>query len=112
MAEKKWFPLHPCLHPSPQQHCSSSGTSQAEKFEKEKNIAEILKEILKQVLQEILPKFERRIKIVARKVATRMLVKYSRGCVASIRNLGPNSKCVIFTIQDGYRMSEYGISEI
>ena len=104
MGEKKWFPLHPCLHPSPQQHCSSSGTSQAEKFEKEKNIAEILKEIL--------PKFERRIKIVARKVATRMLVKYSRGCVASIRNLGPNSKCVIFTIQDGYRMSEYGISEI
>ena len=79
-------------------------SSQAEKFEKEKNIAEILKEIL--------PKFERRIKIVARKVATRMLVKYSRGCVASIRNLGPNSKCVIFTIQDGYRMSEYGISEI
>ena len=79
-------------------------SSQAEKFEKEKNIAEIL--------QEILPKIERRIKIVARKVATRMLVKYSRGCVASIRNLGPNSKCVIFTIQDGYRMSEYGISEI
>ena len=104
MAEKKWFPLHPCLHPSPQQHCSSSGTSQAETFEKEKNIAEILKELL--------PKIERRIKIVARKVATRMLVKYSRGCVASIRNLGPNSKCVIFTIQDGYRMSEYGISEI
>ena len=32
MAEKKWFPLHPSLHPSPQQQCSSSGTSQAEKF--------------------------------------------------------------------------------
>ena len=71
---EKMVPLHPLRHPSSQQHCSSSPAEIWEKISPKK------------VTAHTNPKH----------------VKYSRGCVANITNLGPNSKWFIFNVDTEY----------
>ena len=82
-------------------------SSQAEKFEKEKNIAEILQEILKQVLQEI---FERKGKYWDRKLR--------HGCLLNIQeDVLPTLETWVQVPNVSYsgriqNVGIYGISEI